>query len=538
MARNREERDADVIVVGSGVGGLTVAGVLARIYGKKVLVLERHYRAGGFTHTFSRPGGFAWDVGVHYVGEMGRPSMLRSALQVATGGRLRWSRMPEVFDRLVFPGFEFGIRAGRDNFRSDLRDAFPAERRSIDRYIRDVERAASWMAALAARSFASAPIAAVTSLLLARRGRLARRTTRSWLDEHVRDERLKAVLGARWGDYGLPPSQSAFFAHAVITAHYLEGAFYPVGTAARIAEGAQEVIKAAGGAVRIRAEVERILVSRGRVGGVRLSSGEELRAPMVISDAGARTTYLRLLGEDVSLPFRADLERIPNSMAHVSLYLGLSKSAGAIGVSGENYWLHDGLDHDRLWARSGELLEGRAPQTYVSFPSMKDPEARAHTAEIIAATDARRFEPWRGTRWMKRGPEYLALKERIADALLASAERRLPGLSGLVVHRELSTPLTTEHFTGHPGGEIYNLPVTPDRFERAWLGARTPVRGLYLTGADALFLGVGGAVGAGIMCAAAIAGSSVLGRVIAEAKRLPDPLVPPGESIAAAPFAA
>ena len=385
------------------------------------------------------------------------------------------------------------------------------------------------------RSGAPAPVAAIAGALLAGRGRLALGTTRSWLDANVRDERLKAVLGARWGDYGLPPSQSAFLAHAVITSHYYEGGYYPSGTSARIAEGATQVIEGAGGSVRVRAEVERILVEGGRAIGVRLTGGEELRAPVVVSDAGARATFLRLLPGDVPLPFRDELRAIPRSMSHVSLYLGLSRSAGTLGVQGENFWLHDELDHDRMWNRGGELLQGRAPQTYVSFPSMKDPEARTHTAEIIAGLEGRHFEPWAGTRWMKRGEEYEAQKERIADALLATAERRLPGLSNLVVHRELSTPLTTAHFTGHPGGEIYGLPATPDRFARRWLRSPTPIPGLYLAGADALMLGIGGALMSGVMCTAAVAGLSTFGRVRSAARALPDPTVPAATPSATSP---
>ncbi|MEY2669385.1 MAG: hypothetical protein RJA59_2023, partial [Pseudomonadota bacterium] len=187
MNGNRDpNHDADVIVIGSGMGGLATAALLARLHGRKVLVLERHYRAGGFTHTFTRRGGFSWDVGVHYVGEMGRPGMMRDAMQVATGGAVRWSPMPETYDRLVFPGFEFGIRAGKKNFRDDLVAAFPAERRAIDRYFHDVDRAASWMGVLGMRSSAPAPVAAIAGALLAGRGRLALGTTRSWLDAHVR----------------------------------------------------------------------------------------------------------------------------------------------------------------------------------------------------------------------------------------------------------------------------------------------------------------------------------------------------------------
>ncbi len=518
--------DADVIVIGSGMGGLAAAALLARLHGRKVVVLERHYRAGGFTHTFTRRGGFEWDVGVHYVGEMGTPGMMRKAMQVATGGEVRWSPMPETYDRLVFPGLEFGIRAGQENFRSDLQDAFPGERRAIDRFFADVDRAASWVKVLAMRSAAPAPVAAIAGALMAARGALALRTTGSWLEEHVRDQRLRAVLGARWGDYGLPPARSAFLAHAVITSHYLEGGYYPSGTSRSIAEGACRVIESTGGTVRVRAEVERILVEGGRAVGVGLAGGETLRAPVVVSDAGARATFLRLLGEEVEIPFRAQLRRIPRSMTHVSLYLGLSGSPASLGVRGENYWLHDSLDQDGMWDRSGEILAGRSPQLYLSFPSLKDPQARAHTAEIVATLDASVFARWEGSSWMKRGDEYLELKDRIAEGMLAQVERRLPGLSGLVVHRELSTPLSTAHFTNHPEGEIYGLPATPGRFALTWLRARTPVPGLYLAGADALILGIGGALMSGLMCAAAVEGPSTFRKVIAAAKRLPDPLVP------------
>ena len=452
-ADHDSNHDADVIVIGSGMGGLATASLLARLHGRRVLVLERHFRAGGFTHTFRRPGGFEWDVGVHYVGQMGTAGLMRDAMAVTTGGSVAWSRMPEVYDRLVFPGFEFAVRAGKENFRADLHAAFPAEGRAIDRFFSDVDRAASWINVLSMRSAAPAPIAALAGAVMAGRGRLARRTTGSWLDEHVRDPQLKAVLGARWGDYGLPPGKSAFLAHAMITSHYYEGAYYPTGTSARIAEGATRVIEAARGAVRVRAEVERILLEGGRAIGVRLTSGETLRAPVIVSDAGARATFLRLLPEEVPLPFREELRAIPRSMAHVSLYLGLSRSAAELGVRGENLWLHDELDHDRMSARSGELLRGTSPQTYVSFPSMKDPEAKGHTAELISGIDAGCFQTWTDTRWMRRGDDYGAVKERIADALLADAERRLPGLSKLVVHRELSTPLST----GSPARRVKSM---------------------------------------------------------------------------------
>ena len=89
----------DVIVVGSGMGGLTVAAVLAKHAKKRVLVLERHYTAGGYTHSFKRPG-YEWDVGVHYIGEVGERQTLRPAYDYLSSGQLQWAPMPAAYDRV------------------------------------------------------------------------------------------------------------------------------------------------------------------------------------------------------------------------------------------------------------------------------------------------------------------------------------------------------------------------------------------------------------------------------------------------------
>ncbi len=181
-------------------------------------------------------------------------------------------------------------------------------------------------------------------------------------------------------------------------------------------------------------------------------------------------------------------------------------------------------------------MRGEVPGVYVSFPSMKDPLARSHTAEVVAAADPANFARWAHSRWKRRGPEYEALKDRIADAMLEVVERRLPGFRGLVAYRELSTPLSTEAITGHIGGEIYGTPWTPGRFDLPFLQARTPVAGLFLTGADALFPGISGTAMSGLMTAAAIAGPGLFGRVRREARALDATAgLPPG---ATAPSAA
>jgi all-trans-retinol 13,14-reductase len=118
----------DVIVVGSGIGGMGTAALLAKAAGQRVLVLEKHYTAGGFTHVFRRPG-FEWDVGVHYVGQVHTPGSPANALfEYLAEGRLSWNAMPEVYDRVNIDGLRFDYVSGREHLRDALVETFPRER--------------------------------------------------------------------------------------------------------------------------------------------------------------------------------------------------------------------------------------------------------------------------------------------------------------------------------------------------------------------------------------------------------------------------
>ena len=90
----------DTIVIGSGMGSLTTAAILAK-EGQKVLVLEKHYTAGGFTHIFKRKG-FEWDVGIHYIGEVQRPnSILRKLFDYVSDNKLKWDDMGDIYDSII-----------------------------------------------------------------------------------------------------------------------------------------------------------------------------------------------------------------------------------------------------------------------------------------------------------------------------------------------------------------------------------------------------------------------------------------------------
>lgn len=506
----------DVIVVGSGVGGLTCAALLARHAGKRVLVLERHYTAGGFTHSFERPG-YDWDVGVHYVGGMlSSRSPLRMLFDHITDGELAWADLGEVYDVIDIAGEQYEFRRGREPFRERMHAYFPRERKIIDEYLALTRRLNRFSEAFFAdRAMPSTLARLAAPLLRVPVNAYARKTTAQVFRELGASQRLMAVLTGNFGDYGLPPSRSSFFMQALLAEHYRHGAAYPVGGASRIAATIIPSIERAGGAVVTSAPVAEILVQGNRAVGVRLENGDEWHAPIVVSDAGARITFERLLSPDARarMGLREPLAGLSPSVSSVTLYLGFEGSAEELRLPKHNIWIYPHDDYDRAlaWAEGGRTPPSNdpLPLTFCSFAAARDPlfEHRhpGHsTAEVITVSDYRWFQRWHQSKWQKRGADYEELKREWTERLLEPLLTRLPQLRDRIRHAELSTPLSTRHFASHLEGEIYGLAHGPERFIHPRLRAATPVRNLYLAGADVVTCGVAGAASGGLLAAARI----------------------------------
>ncbi|RYZ77448.1 MAG: FAD-dependent oxidoreductase, partial [Proteobacteria bacterium] len=109
----------DAIVIGSGIGGMTAATLLARAK-KRVLLLERHTVPGGFSHTFKRKG-YSWDVGVHYVGQMDKKnSILRRILDYVTEGQVHWTSLGEIYDEARIVGKRYPFYSDFQKHQSEL----------------------------------------------------------------------------------------------------------------------------------------------------------------------------------------------------------------------------------------------------------------------------------------------------------------------------------------------------------------------------------------------------------------------------------
>ncbi|MDZ8054372.1 MAG: phytoene desaturase family protein [Aulosira sp. ZfuVER01] len=498
----------DAIVIGSGMGGLTVAAILSKFNHKKVLILEQHFVIGGYTHEFERDRKFKWDVGLHYVGNMGQGELGRTVFDYITDGKLQWSKMPDPFEKFVYPDFTFAQSSDPQKFQADLIEIFPEEQTAIIRYFSDVKNTAKV-------GTLSGLLGFWRKLFLPRVSKISRLTTKEYLDQNFDNPTLKALLASQWGDYGLPPSESSFVIHAILVYHYLRGGYYPVGGAAEIAKNIMPVIERNGGQALTQRQVTEIIIKDNVAKGVKVQKThqsdapiEEFYAPIIISDAGAFNTYTKLIPATVENKLVAryckEIQEFPKPHSLFTLYLGFKESPAKLGFKGENYWLYSGYDHDRTFKEQSAAPHQGIKACYLSFASLKDSTQTAHTGQIIVFIDYDFFTKWHNQTWKRREQEYYKLKETIAHHLLDFVETHYPGFRELIEYSELSTPLTLEYFDQSYRGAVYGIPAVPARFNKKWISPKTPIKNLYLTGADAALFGIMGALMGGVSTAAVL----------------------------------
>lgn len=502
----------DTIVIGSGISGLAGAATLART-GDRVLVLERHFQVGGFTHVFRR-GPYEWDVGVHYLGTIHPRSGWYLQLSALTDGRMEFEPIGEVTDVIRFPGLEVRMPTTYDAYKQVLAEHFPSERDGISAYLDKIDDTRKRLTNYFASSVPPKPLTKLARSLLVRTAHEAATvTTDQMMSRYIKDERLKDVLDAQWGNIGMPRRRCSFLVHAAMLGFYLEsGGVYPVGGSSSFARQLGRTIYDHGSKIRVKAEVERILISGNKAIGVRLKGGEEILAKRVISSVGAYNTYNVLLaGQPRAAAERAAVGRLPLAYEYMNLFLGLDRPSTELGLGPASHWIYRSWDTgaDIFWDVENPRGQGSPKIIFASSSSSRDPHFgqdgnTGHNAQVVFIGAQGAFDRWRGTKWKKRGADYEEMKKGVSEALTAALDVHFPGLRKHVKVAEISTPLSYETFTGHPKGIPYGVAPIPERYESMSLRPQTPFRNLYLCGQDLVMPGVSAAFGSAMMCTSLI----------------------------------
>jgi len=461
----------DAIVIGSGIGGLTTAALLARS-GRSVLVVERHDRVGGYAHAFRR-GRYHFDSAVHLVGSCEPVAFEGGGLihnllsELGVRERCDFQRIDPLFGA-VFPGLAVSAPADLDEFVALYSDDYPSEAKGLREFLNEclnirieTRRATELEGPLSALQ---TPERFPTLM------RFRRATLSQVLDEYIGSPQLRAIVATLWPYLGLPPSQVSFLYFATMFMSYLaDGAYYCRGTFQKFADALATALTDRGGEVLLRSTVRRVRVENGRVVGITLENGQRIDAPVVVSNADARQTIEELVGAEL-LPerFLRRLRRMQPSVSAFVGYVATDLPLSAAETCHETF-LFSSLDHDRAFRSS---LRGEPSWLSVTIPTLADPGLAPTGQHLMIMTTLVRYasRDWR--------TDKSAMLERLIDR----AGEHFQGLGQHLLFSEGGGPRTMERYTRNSQGALYGWAVMPSQVGPGRLGNATPIGGLHFTG--------------------------------------------------------
>ncbi|XP_022341649.2 all-trans-retinol 13,14-reductase-like [Crassostrea virginica] len=519
----------DTVIIGSGMGGLSVGALLSRA-GKKVLVLEQHDQAGGCCHTFHDKG-FEFDTGVHYIGRMGPDDDDRVLLDQVTGGRVEYPRMDEAYDIVTLgdPSQEkvrkYPFMSDENKTRENLIKSFPKETDAINNFFKLLRESKNffegyfvlkllpkWLARLLIST-------GLFNLVFKSYAKFGRITLKKVLDDLTEEEELKGIFSYIMGDYGVVPSRCPFGLHSIVMRHYFPGAFYIRGGPSELPFHMVQVIEESGGKVLVNAPVSKIVMSSGRAVGVQVQKGDsqvEIFAQNIVTDAGVSNTFLHMLPKEVATRscIYPLINKVGESLSYLTVFVGLKGTKEELGIQAHNCWSYHNPNieqafEDYMALALDKVRDAEAPLMFISFPSAKDPtwherNPNLSTCLLITLSKYSWFKQWEEGRVKHRGEDYEDLKTVIAKKMLEQCIRLYPNLEGKVEYLDVGTPLSNKYYLGFSHGEMYGLDHSMQRFlpdAAMHLRAKTDIPGLYLTGQDIMSAGLTGALFGGLLCA-------------------------------------
>lgn len=473
---------SDVIVIGSGIGGLVTATGLAT-KGAKVLVLERYLIPGGSAGYFERQG-YRFDVGASMIfgfGQNGTTNLLTRALQ-AVNVSLEVIPDPVQIHYHLPNGLNLKVDRVYEKFLQNLTAYFPNESQGIRRFYDEcwkVFRCLNSMDLLSLeeprylmRVFFQHPLACLglVKYLPQNVGDIARR--------YIQDPQLLKFLDMECYCWSVVPADMTPMINAgmVFSDRHYGGVNYPKGGVGQIAQKLVEGLVKAGSQIQYQARVTKIIIENRRAVGVQLANGQIHRAKRIVSNATRWDTFQKLLTqEEFSFADKKWQERYQKSPSFLSLHIGVKAEVLPKGTECHHIVLED-------WEKMTEP-EGTL---FVSIPTLLDPDLAPPGHHIIHAFTPHWIDEWEGL----SVKEYQVKKEEAAWRMIDRLEKIFPGLNAGLDYLEVGTPLTHRRFLGRQDGTYGPI---PRRKLRGLLGMpfnRTSIPGLYCVG-DSTFPGQG-----------------------------------------------
>jgi len=487
----------DAIVIGSGMGGLTAAALLAR-KGFKTLLLEKEKQVGGYVVSFKR-GGFTFDATGAFVGGCQEGGEFYHLLK-EIGAQEEIEFIPIHHIRNMYPGFEVHLhQGGFQSYLEALLDLFPEEEGGLKAYVSLVKKIGEEVKSYSEMTWAKKIFFPFCFWNLIR---FQRTNHGAILNRFFKSEEIKYALHTLPSTE--PPSSLSFlFVAALISKVLMEGVSYPRGGMGKIAEAMAHAFLRAGGELHLQTEVDQILIKNGTVEGVVTKDGKIFQSPLIISNINPNLLVKMFPPERQPILLRRT-KGLQYSLSCFILHIATDLDLRGMGLPYFTYlrFLHD-LEEEHRMLRRGEVPKN--PTLIVSIPTLLDPllaPPGQHLLKVLIAVPYGYRERWGGA-----SPEtYRQVKEEFSQQMLQLLELKLiPHLREHLLFYEAATPLTLERYTGNERGAMYGLASIPQQMGPSRPSHRTPIPGLFQVGHYTRpSHGIVGATLSGLFCARSI----------------------------------
>ncbi len=479
----------DAVVIGSGIGGLIAANLLAR-EGLKVLLAEQHYMVGGYCSTFRR-GGYTFDAATHFYPLLGNPETLTGRLLAELGVTTGWVKMDPV-DTFHFPdGTRFAVPADFETYLAKLKAEFPAEVAALDDFFAVVREV--YLLGLF-HYFRGRPeperLAPYRDL-----------TVREALDRWFRDPKLKLLLTADCPHWGSPPGRTSFVFDSMLRLSYFLGNYYPKGGSQAFADELALRFEEKGGHLLTSTPVRRIVVEQGKARGIEVETlrgplaglRATVRAGVVISNADLLHTFESLIGKERLPPGTIEeLHRLRPTFPCWLTHLGLRGVPNEMLEEAQGYYW-DSWEMDRV-GRGALRFKLFSPTLYE--PAMAREGGQVLIVQKVLEMDYDRIRDWQ------------AHKEEIEGFVLTHLERVLPGIRQRIAVKVSASAHTAWRFTWNYQGAMLGWEMSPEQLGERRPDLETAIPGLFCVGH---WTRPGGGITPVIVSAQAVAGQILRG---------------------------